>query len=132
MPTRRTVLPLLLLLLALPAGLRALPRPVTPEELSLLTTALQRVADDFPRWAYTEHRVMRDSAGKVKSEQILRYDPSKPYEQQWTPVMINGREPSDRDRPKYRRRGAEADRDRPSTPPRGSPTPGVAWPSDPL
>jgi hypothetical protein len=126
MPSRRAVLPLLLLLLVLPAGVRALPRAVTPEELSLLTTALQRVADDFPRWAYTEHRVMRDSAGKVKSEQILRYDPSKPYEQQWTPVMINGREPSDRDRAKYRRRGEEADPERPSAPRRGYPTLGEA------
>ena len=40
MPSRRAVLPLLLLLLVLPAGVRALPRAVTPEELSLLTTAL--------------------------------------------------------------------------------------------
>ena len=126
MPSRRAVLPLLLLLLVLPAGVRALPRAVTPEELSLLTTALQRVADDFPRWAYTEHRVMRDSAGKVKSEQILRYDPSKPYEQQWMPVMINGREPSDRDRAKYRLRGEEADPERPSAPRRGYPTLGEA------
>ena len=96
MPSRRAVLPLLLLLLVLPAGVRALPRAVTPEELSLLTTALQRVADDFPRWAYTEHRVMRDSAGKVKSEQILRYDPSKPYD------CLLYTSPSPRDRQKSR------------------------------
>jgi len=117
---------LTLVLLVLPALGRAVPRPVTGEELSLLTTALQKVADDFPRWAYTEHRVTRDSAGKVKSEQIIQYDPSKPYAQQWTPVMINGREPSDRDRAKYRRRGEEADPDRPSAPRRGYPTLGEA------
>jgi hypothetical protein len=88
-------------------------RAATHEEISLLNEALHKVADDLPRWAYTEHRVIRDSRGRVKSEQIVRFDPSKPYEEQWTPLKIDSREPSARDQAKFRRKGEDTDPDRP-------------------
>lgn len=78
----------------------------------MLNGALHKVADDLRRWAYTEHRVIRDSKDRVKSEQIVRYDPSKPYAEQWTPLKIDGKEPSARDLAKFRRRGEDADPDR--------------------
>lgn len=53
-------------------------RVAAPGEISLLTDALHKVADDLRRWAYTEHRVIRDSRDRIKTEQLLRYDPSKP------------------------------------------------------
>ncbi len=84
-------------------------RPATPEEVSLLNTVLQKTAEDLPRWAYTEHRVIRDEKGKLKSEQIVRFDPSKPYAAQWTPLKIDGREPTDREKARFRRRGEESD-----------------------
>ncbi len=87
-------------------------RAATPEEISLLNDTLHKVAGDLHRWAYTEHRVLRDSKGKVKSEQIVRYDPSKPFAEQWTPIKIDGKEPSARDQAKFRRRGEDADPER--------------------
>lgn len=89
------------------------PRAATPAEISLLNDTLHKVADDLRRWAYTEHRVIRDSKGRVKSEQVVRYDPSKPYAEQWTPVAIDGREPTTRERARFRRRGEESDPERP-------------------
>ena len=80
-------------------------RAATAEEITLLNDLLHKTADDYYRWAYTEHRVVRDEKGKLKSEVLLRYDPSKPYAEQWTPLKIDGREPTDRDRAKYRARG---------------------------
>lgn len=88
-------------------------RAATSEEISLLNDALHKVADDLRRWAYTEHRVIRDRRGKVKSEQVVRFDPSKPYAEQWTPLSIGGKEPSSRDQAKFRRKGEESDPERP-------------------
>jgi hypothetical protein len=92
---------------AKPAG-KSTARAATPDELAMLNDLLHRTAGDFHRWAYTEHRVMRDEKGKVKSEVLLRYDPSKPYAEQWTPIKIDGKDPSDREREKYRRRGEKS------------------------
>src|SRR6185295_9169441 len=59
-----------------------------------------------------EHRVLRDDKGKLKSGLLLRFDPSKPYAEQWTPITINGTAPTEHDRTKYRRLGEkEAPRD---------------------
>lgn len=87
-------------------------RAATQEELALLHDVLHRAAEHYRRWAFTEHRVIRDSKGRVKSETLLRHDPSKPYPEQWEPLKIDGREPTDRERARYRRRGergAESD-----------------------
>ncbi len=97
-------------------------RPATPEELSLLTAVLQRTADDLPRWAYTEHRVVRDEKGKVKSEQLVRFDPSRPYAEQWTPLKIDGREPTEREKTRFRRRGEESDPQNPKLSKRSRPS----------
>jgi hypothetical protein len=83
-------------------------RAATVQELALLNDVLHRTAGDYHRWAYTEHRVMRDSKGRVKSDTLLRFDPSKPYAEQWMPLKIDGQEPSDRERAKYRRRGEKS------------------------
>ena len=82
-------------------------RAATPAEIALLNELLHAIAADLPFWAYTEHRVIRDDKGKVKSEQIVRYDPSQPYAEQWTPLQIDGQEPTERDRAKFRRRGEQ-------------------------
>lgn len=84
-------------------------RAATAEESSLLLSVLHKTADDLARWAYTEHRVVRTEKGGVKSQQIVRYDPSLPYAEQWTPIEIDGKEPSGRDLARFRRRGEEAD-----------------------
>ena len=94
-------------------------RVATPAEVALLNDTLHRTAAAYPRWAYTEHRVIRDEKGKLKSDLMLRYDPSLPYAQQWTPLKVNGKDPSDRDRAKYRKLGERAappDMARPAAP----------------
>jgi hypothetical protein len=101
-------------------------RAATPGEISLLNEVLHKVADDLRRWAYTEHRVLRDSKGRVKSEQIVRYDPSKPYAEQWMPLKIDGRAPSTRELAKFRRRGEETDPEKPIPTRRRTPTLGEA------
>jgi hypothetical protein len=80
-------------------------RAATADELVMLSDVLHKTAGDFHRWAYTEHRMIRDEKGRVKSEVVLRHDPSKPYAEQWIPITIDGKEPSERDKAKYRRRG---------------------------
>lgn len=101
------------LLLGLAAGLlgpvaaatSAAPRPATGEELALMMEALEKTARELPRWAYTESRVMRDNKGRVKRDEVVRYDPSLPYDRQFTPISINGKPPGARDKEKYRRQG---------------------------
>lgn len=74
----------------------------------MLDELLLKTAGDLRRWAYTEHRVIRDHKGRVKSEVLVRHDPSKPYAEQWVPLKIDGREPNEGDRAKYRKRGEKA------------------------
>ncbi|MBL9211951.1 MAG: hypothetical protein JNL92_15945 [Opitutaceae bacterium] len=105
---------LLLLAVAASAAAAELPasaegaRSATADELRMLHDVLHRTAEQYRRWAFTEHRVIRDSKGRVKSETLLRHDPSKPYPEQWEPLKIDGREPTDRERARYRRRGEKS------------------------
>lgn len=89
-------------------------RPATAAEAAMLNELLHKSAADLRRWAYTEHRVIRDHKGRVKSDILVRFDPSKPYPEQWTPLKIDGKEPGEGDRAKYRKRG---ERGAPAGPP---------------
>lgn len=86
-------------------------RVATPDEVGLLNDLLHKTADDLRRWAYTEHQISRDHKGNVKTDQLVRYDPSRPYPEQWTPLRIGGKEPSERDRERFRKRGEDAAKD---------------------
>ncbi len=83
-------------------------RAATADEITLLTQALEKTAADMTRWAYTESRLIRDEKGRVKTATVVRYDPSKPYAEQWVPVSVDGKPPSSADRDKYRRQGERA------------------------
>lgn len=85
-------------------------RPATPDEVTFLLTVLQRTANDMGRWAYTESRTVKDEKGKVKNESVVRYDPSKPYAEQWTPISIGGKPPSAKEIEKHRKRGLAAEK----------------------
>jgi hypothetical protein len=39
--------------------------------------------------------ITKDRLGNVKEEVIVRYDPSQPSEEQWTPLKIDGEEPTE-------------------------------------
>lgn len=83
-------------------------RAPTADEQTWLQDTVRRTVTELPRWAYTETRIMRDEKGRPKNQAVVRYDPSKPYEQQWTPLEVNGRPPTEKDFAKYRRRGEQA------------------------
>ena len=80
----------------------------------LLQEALNKVVQDTDRWAYTQTLIERDKNGKERSAAVVRFDPSKPYAEQYAAVSINGKAPDAEDRSKYRRqgerRGRRADR----------------------
>jgi len=86
-------------------------RPPTAEEQASLDRAIEGQARDFGRWAYTQTTEQKDRKGRSKGETVVRFDPSKPYPEQWTPLMVAGKKPSDRDRAKFRRKGERAERD---------------------
>lgn len=83
-------------------------RAATAEELTRLSDALEKTARDLRRWAYTEARVIKDEKGKVKTDVVVRYDPSKPYAEQYVPITINGKPPTAADLQKYRKQGEKA------------------------
>ena len=96
-----------LILIGLAAGLRAEDpaRPATPEEVVLFKEAVKNTTQDTEHWAYTETTVMKSTKGKVREETVVRFDPSKPWPEQYTPLKIEGKPPTDRQLKKYRERG---------------------------
>lgn len=80
------------------------------EPPALLNDALLKVAKDQGRWAYTETDVWRNGKDHVLMESVVRFDPSKPYPQQYTPIEINGHRPGPADLLRYRERGEKRGR----------------------
>ena len=73
------------------------------ETPALLEAAVARYAADAERWAYTQEVIGKDRKGKVSEEKLVRYDPSLPYEEQWTLLKIDGKAPTERQVKKYRK-----------------------------
>ena len=96
-----------LILLGLAAGLRAEgpSRPATPDEVVLFKEAVKNTTQDTEHWAYTETTIMKSTKGKVRDETVVRFDPSKPWPEQYTPLKIEGKPPTERQLKKYRERG---------------------------
>ncbi len=95
-------LTLISFLLTTAAGWAATPQP--------LQDALKKLAQDTDRWAYTQTMVQKDGKGKTTSEVVLRFDPSKPYAEQYTPLKIDGKTPTESQLKKYRRMGERIER----------------------
>lgn len=72
---------------------------------ALLEDALAKYAADYDHWAYTQTVVERNEKGKVLREAVVRFDPSKPYPEQFTPLKIDGAPPKSGDLKKYRKQG---------------------------
>ena len=98
---------LALTLLGVSAGLRAAaqPRPPTADELALFRDAMKNSTQDTEHWAYTESTRITATKGSPKGETIVRFDPSKPYAEQFTPIKVEGQPPSEKQLKDYRRRG---------------------------
>jgi hypothetical protein len=71
-----------------------------------LQDALQKLPLDFDHWAYTETRRITDTKGHVK-ETVMRFDPSKPYAEQFTPLKIDGQPPTKHQLEQARKHGEE-------------------------
>ncbi len=89
---------LLILFLAGGVSVRAAVPPV-------LEAAVKKLAQDTDRWAYTQTAIEKDGKGKAKSHVVVRFDPSKPYAEQYVPLKVDGKEPSESQIKKYRRQG---------------------------
>ena len=96
---------LLLLIAARGRAADAAPTPPAPAVPPLLFDALAKLSQDFDRWAYTETRASTDPYGNPKGETIVRFDPSKPYAEQYTPLKIDGQPPTERQKKSYQTRG---------------------------
>ena len=108
MTTRSLRIAMLGAIFSLP-GLLVAEEPVNPAILpgvpEILRDALMTKAAESGHWAYTETIQEEASAGKPQGETIVRFDPSKPYAEQYTALKINGNEPTEKQRDGYRRRG---------------------------
>jgi len=93
--------------LGLSAGLRAADagRAATADEIALFKDAIKNTEQDPDRWAYTESTVNQFSKERTKGETVVRVDPSKPYAEQFTPLKIDGKSPTEKQLKKYRERG---------------------------
>lgn len=80
-------------------------RPATADEVTLLRDAMRNSAQASERWAYTETRHNEVSRGKPRGDTIIRFDPSKPYAEQFQPIKINGKPPTEKQLKEYRQRG---------------------------
>ena len=72
---------------------------------ALLEEALKKTLRDVDRWAYTETTVQIDEKGRPKERATVRFDPSKPYAEQYTPLEIDGKPPTESALKKYRKKG---------------------------
>lgn len=99
------------LLATLPPGLAAAQPPMTPVAAvrpALLDAAFQSFLADQGRWAYTESHFRNDS---TEPASIFRIDPSRPYVEQYVPIKLSGRKPTEEQRKQWAERGEkEGDR----------------------
>lgn len=102
---RRLLFPLVLLMAA--AALRAeeQPRPARPDEVALFKAAMLNGRQDTEHWAYTETATQHVSKGRARGDTVVRFDPSKPYAEQFTPLLIEGKPPTEKQLKDYRKRG---------------------------
>ena len=90
------------------AGLNAAeaPAPAAEGEVPpLLMEALDKIAANFDRWAYTETQMMTNERGEPQPETVVRFDPSKPYPEQYRPLKIKGKPPTGKQLQAFRKRG---------------------------
>lgn len=71
----------------------------------LINDALKAVLDHQARWAYTETRIGMDREGNPTQPSIHRFDPSKPYAEQYTPILVRGKPPTEKQRKEAAERG---------------------------
>jgi hypothetical protein len=89
-----------------------------------LADALRKVAQDRGHWAYTQTDVVMNDKGKVLSEAIVRFDPSKPYAEQYIPIEVEQHPPTKADFDRYRQQGERLGKRTEKAEDAGQPPPG--------
>ncbi|HVS53876.1 MAG TPA: hypothetical protein VHD62_16085 [Opitutaceae bacterium] len=87
--------------LALACSAAALRAEIPP----LLDEAWTKYVEDIDHWAFTETTHAFDAQGKQTRESVMRYDPSRPYAEQFTIVSNNGKPPTEKEAEQARQRG---------------------------
>lgn len=95
------------LLLAAAARAGDQPRPARPDEVALFQAAMLNGRQDTEHWAYTETATQHVSKGRQRGDTVVRFDPSRPYAEQFTPLLIEGKPPTERQLKQYRKRGEQ-------------------------
>ena len=81
--------------------------PKTASPAPLIREALGSVLDHQMRWAYTETQMRIGKDGARVAHSVHRFDPSKPYAEQYTPITVNGKPATEKDRKKAIKRGEQ-------------------------
>lgn len=74
---------------------------------ALLSQALDKERAQAGRWAYTETQETRNRKGKLKEAVVIRYDPSKPYAEQYSALSVDGQPPPKKVQKQCRERGEQ-------------------------
>lgn len=101
-----------LLAARLTAAAAPAPAAPLPELPPLLKEAFANSSFDENHWAYTQTKAGDVKVGKETKRvlTIVRFDPSKPYAEQYTPQLVEGHSPTAADLKEYRKKGeARAD-----------------------
>lgn len=98
------LIPIIFLTLAAAAA-----RAGVPDDLA---EAVRKVGADYGRWAYNQRTASFDRHGKPDHETVARFDPSKPYDQQWTLLSRDGHAATPTEVAKHRRDMAKRERNR--------------------
>lgn len=77
-----------------------------------LAAAFRSFGRDAHRWAYTARTVTRNRRGRIVQDQVARYDPSLHYDEQWTLLLQEGKEATDKQVQEHRKRKLKLDRKR--------------------
>ena len=93
-------LTLLLAALGLALPLRAAPPPLIEEDIG-------KMAVNFDHWAYTETIVEKNGKGKMLSETVVRFDPSRPFADQFTVLSVDGKSPTLAQQKKWHKTGEQ-------------------------
>ena len=104
---------LLLLGLRIHAAAPAVPIAPAPGIPALLQDAMKNSAMHEGHWAFTQTDLVDVKVGKETKQQqtVFRFDPSKPYAEQFTPQLVEGHPPTAADLKKYRQKGEDRAKD---------------------
>jgi hypothetical protein len=79
---------------------------------ALLNDAFNAFLEHQGRWAYTETHSPLGFSGRSGGETILRFDPSRRYAEQFVPVKLRGKTPSEKECKQWAERGEKAAKQR--------------------